>query len=42
MTDASLARSSAVMALGTVASRLLGFVRTSTWPFNTPNLQMPK
>ncbi len=30
MTDASLARSSAVMALGTVASRLLGFVRTST------------
>jgi putative peptidoglycan lipid II flippase len=30
MTDASLARSSALMALGTVASRLLGFVRTST------------
>ena len=30
MSDSSLARSSAVMALGTVASRLLGFVRTST------------
>jgi putative peptidoglycan lipid II flippase len=29
MTDVSLARSSALMAMGTVASRLLGFVRTS-------------
>ena len=30
MSDASLARSSALMALGTVASRMLGFVRAST------------
>jgi putative peptidoglycan lipid II flippase len=30
MTDVSLARNSALMALGTVVSRLLGFVRTST------------
>ena len=30
MTDVSLARNSALMAMGTVVSRLLGFVRTST------------
>ena len=29
MSDSSLARCSAVMALGTIASRLLGFVRAS-------------